>query len=300
MSTEMRIFIYILVIVSISIQSGIYLAREDWQLELLTHFPHYYTLIGLIICAISLNKKMWKTAAIMLLLASINFATISPYFFNTKLVEEHDESIEILSSNFYYLNESYEEFSETLEEEDPDIFMIHEAEEWWEENKNIFKGKYPYQGFTEKKSINGMAIYSKIPGDFEFINFAKHTALKFETADFELIAVHPPAPVSEIFSYNRNEALAAMANYQSDKPFMFMGDFNITPWSPYFKDLIENSTLSDSRLGFGMNPTWHHDWYMPKIPIDHALVSPEIKVTNFRTGDVLNADHLPIIVEIVL
>jgi endonuclease/exonuclease/phosphatase (EEP) superfamily protein YafD len=36
------------------------------------------------------------------------------------------------------------------------------------------------------------------------------------------------------------------------------------------------------------------------IPIDHCLVSPQIRVTGMRTGRAIGSDHLPIIVDMMV
>jgi endonuclease/exonuclease/phosphatase (EEP) superfamily protein YafD len=78
-----------------------------------------------------------------------------------------------------------------------------------------------------------------------------------------------------------------------------VGDFNTSLWSPYYAQLIRHTGLVNARQGFGLLPTWPAFLSVPflMIPIDHCLVSPEIRVIRVRTGRTIASDHLPIIVD---
>jgi endonuclease/exonuclease/phosphatase (EEP) superfamily protein YafD len=75
-------------------------------------------------------------------------------------------------------------------------------------------------------------------------------------------------------------------------------DFNITPWSPVFADILEGSGLRDSSLGFGVAPTWLSRPLFFGLPIDHILVSPDIKVKNRHVGPDVGSDHFPVIADL--
>jgi endonuclease/exonuclease/phosphatase (EEP) superfamily protein YafD len=83
---------------------------------------------------------------------------------------------------------------------------------------------------------------------------------------------------------------------------MLMGDLNTTMWSPYFHELETQAGLRNARDGFGILPTWPQkgQWPMFRIPLDHCLVSPEIRVEAFRVGSNIGSDHLPIIVDVTI
>ncbi len=85
-------------------------------------------------------------------------------------------------------------------------------------------------------------------------------------------------------------------------PRICVGDFNTTMWSRYFKDFVEHSGLISVREGFGVLPTWPTfmgpNWMM--LPIDHCLVSDDIRVVRASVGGRMGSDHLPLIVELEL
>ena len=62
---------------------------------------------------------------------------------------------------------------------------------------------------------------------------------------------------------------------------------------------VERTKLVNVRMGFGLLPSWptfvFFKWLM--LPLDHCLVSDDIRVADARTGEPIGSDHLPLIVE---
>ncbi|MEE8238524.1 MAG: endonuclease/exonuclease/phosphatase family protein, partial [Nitrososphaerales archaeon] len=82
-----------------------------------------------------------------------------------------------------------------------------------------------------------------------------------------------------------------------EDPILLLGDLNITPWSPIFKDFLRSTGLRDSREGFGLQPSWP-TWFPPAwIPIDHVLVSSNVTVYDRKIERDIGSDHYPVIVD---
>ena len=83
------------------------------------------------------------------------------------------------------------------------------------------------------------------------------------------------------------------------KPLSQMFPYD-TLWSPYYTRFEQETGMVNARKGFGLFPTWPTWMQMSllMIPIDHCLVSSDLRVTNFRTGRNVGSDHLPVIVDI--
>jgi endonuclease/exonuclease/phosphatase (EEP) superfamily protein YafD len=79
-----------------------------------------------------------------------------------------------------------------------------------------------------------------------------------------------------------------------------LGDLNMTVWSPYYKSFVEKTKLHNTRTGFGILPTWPAQSPLLFIPLDHCLVSEDIKVLHTRTGRNVGSDHLPLITDTVI
>ena len=123
-----------------------------------------------------------------------------------------------------------------------------------------------------------------------------------------LVATHPPAPLDSKTWENRNEHLQELARYVDEltDPVLVAGDLNTTMWSPYFDDLLEQTTLYETRRSYGIHPTfpasrWGLDLPWPlQVPLDHVLASEEWAVLGCKNGPNVGSDHLPLIVDVEL
>lgn len=283
------------------IQIMVALSKQFWFFELFSHYAHYYIFLGLIVLAILLIKQMWKSSLILLTLVCINLAAISPYL-EIKDPNSNPTDLTILTNNFFYLNEETDELVDLISIKKPDIIVIHEASELWRKEKERLRQDYPYILMTEESGIHGIVIASKIEGKFQEIPLGTQTGLLITTDDFQVLGIHPNAPLSKTWANDRNQQFQDVSDFvQSSKlPSIIVGDLNTTPWSPYFQSFLKNSGLQDSRLGFGIVPTWDaHKWWFA-LPIDYALVTPDIGVVDFYRTEATSSDHYPILVELDL
>src|SRR5690606_33163560 len=117
-----------------------------------------------------------------------------------------------------------------------------------------------------------------------------------------LIGVHLRAPTDPRSAAERDRQLDALAALVAriDGPLVVAGDFNLTPYSPYFEDLVDATGLRDSRTGSGPGFTWPSFFPLLGVPIDHCLVSPDVHVAALRRLSAFGSDHYPIVVELAL
>jgi endonuclease/exonuclease/phosphatase (EEP) superfamily protein YafD len=79
-----------------------------------------------------------------------------------------------------------------------------------------------------------------------------------------------------------------------------LGDLNVTPWSPYFQELLAATGLRDSARGWGLQPSWPTMSLLLRVPIDHCLISPELHVTERTLGPDIGSDHFPLLVTLAV
>jgi endonuclease/exonuclease/phosphatase (EEP) superfamily protein YafD len=119
-----------------------------------------------------------------------------------------------------------------------------------------------------------------------------------------VVTVHPRPPLRPHHFRHRNVQLrdAASVVQALPAPKILVGDLNTSLWSPYYAQVIRQTGLYNARQGFGLAPTWptFMPWPFLRIPIDHCLVSPDIRVLTMRTGRNIGSDHLPLIVELMV
>ncbi len=73
-----------------------------------------------------------------------------------------------------------------------------------------------------------------------------------------------------------------------------IGDLNLTPFSPFFKELLERSGLADARKPLGLHVTWPTMSLPVWIPIDHCLAGTGLRIGEVRRGRDLGSDHYPL------
>src|SRR3954469_12146791 len=103
-----------------------------------------------------------------------------------------------------------------------------------------------------------------------------------------VVCVHPtsPSPTEAVDTRERNFELGRIADAVEGVtgPVIVAGDFNTSPWSPRFRDLLAATGLRDAERGRGWIGTWPA-WLWPAlVPIDHVLVGGPAAVADLRRG----------------
>ena len=121
-----------------------------------------------------------------------------------------------------------------------------------------------------------------------------------------VIAVHTLPPVSAGYAAERGEQFDALgqrvrAAEGEGHQVVVIGDLNATPWSAPFRQLIQETGLRDTAVGFGPSGTWPTPagWLLG-IPLDHVLVGPEVTLLARWIGPSLGSDHRPVAAELVM
>jgi endonuclease/exonuclease/phosphatase (EEP) superfamily protein YafD len=288
------------------IQGFVFLAPWFWFFELFTHYAVYYVFIAATLGVLALFSRHFKSSLIWAVLLCINFAQFAPYLLSKKPSDTNPTSstLKVIAQNFYYEDTDVDQFLSKVRAEEADVIIVVEASDLWKTAKEKLRTDYPYFHLTHITGVHGLFIASRIPGTFKEVPLGIQTGLVFtpDTLDYQIMGVHPDAPLTPSWAKDRNEQFKEIARLTetSPVPLIVMGDFNCTPWSPYFRTLLEDSGLEDARLGFGLIPTWNAHRPLFTLPIDHALVSPEIEVKNFKTLDPIDSDHLGIVLTVAL
>ncbi|MDJ0615475.1 MAG: endonuclease/exonuclease/phosphatase family protein [Calothrix sp. MO_192.B10] len=297
----------------------------SWPLELIAHFRNQYLIVSLIITIVLV--LLWRKhhlqhrliLIIALVVLGLNAIDIMPWYLpNPQRVDVNTpEKMRVLSFNINTQNTHLQEIVNLVQDTKPDVALFIEVNRGMVQKlKTELKESLPY---NFRSPGGGLAIFSRSPiknakGE-NFYGQGNHNliaTLEIDRKPVKFIGTHPLTPITRrTFNY-RNLQLNALSNYISrlNQPVILAGDFNLTPWSPYYRQLIRRIKLHNTRLGFGILPSWPRtttyinlkEWMIPllNIPIDHCFVSKHFKVANIYTGDNANSDHAPLIVDLVL
>ncbi|MGB0563050.1 MAG: endonuclease/exonuclease/phosphatase family protein [Spirulinaceae cyanobacterium] len=122
--------------------------------------------------------------------------------------------------------------------------------------------------------------------------------LRWQGEPITLLGLHTTRPRSaDTAAFQQAEFATAAAWLQHQPHAIVLGDFNATPWSRPFQDLLNTSGLMDSLPGWGWQGSWPAGLPpLMRLPIDHCLHDPMIQVRSRRMGPAIGSDHLPLIV----
>jgi endonuclease/exonuclease/phosphatase (EEP) superfamily protein YafD len=115
--------------------------------------------------------------------------------------------------------------------------------------------------------------------------------------------VHLNWPVMPETAYKRNAQLRLLGRELGDCPqaCVAVGDFNTTPWSAHFRDVLKVPGVHDCAAGRGLLHTWSSSLPAPlRIRIDHCLAAGAVGVVDVRVGESVGSDHFSTINELLI
>lgn len=293
-----------------------YLGDLAWWLDVLNQGRMQYLSCSLVFAMVLLAARAWPWLPVALVAVAINAWFVAPWFLGSPARTPGDagRDLRLMVLNVRESNEQFEPILELLRRDRPDLVVLNEVDpEWLGRIRNLNTGYEIYDTPTQGKF--GVLLLSRRP--IESVEVETFTGrwsptivarLDVDGRPAVLIATHPPAPMDSKTWENRNEHLQALAWYVGGltDPVLVAGDLNITMWSPHFDDLLEQTGLSETRDGYGVQPTfpasrWGLDLPWPlRVPLDHVLASEEWTVLGCKTGPNVGSDHLPLIVDVAL
>ena len=282
-------------------------ARLNWFLELFAHFAVQYLVLLALAATVCLALRLWPWVLLALVAVVPNVFAVAPYLPGSfgAPVPAAATPVSLVAMNLLYRRKDTAATRTYLERQSADLLILSEISPRWREQLRELERMYPYSAIRTRANPWGIAVYSKFPLQaIEDLNLgddlSSHLRVLVQLPGglAEVYAVHLASPPGPRRSRQRNTQLRRLAERiaaaDPDLPKIVAGDFNSTPFSPYFQDLLRATGLRDGRRPFGLQVTWPM-WPVPLwIPIDHCLVSHDVIVTRVATGPWTGSDHLPV------
>ena len=282
-----------------------FLGGAFWVFDLFAHFRVQYMQLCLILIGIALWQRRNKQAVALILLACLNYAFVLPLYFG-KPATATEKPIRAMLINLNAGNGNTEQVLEAIRNADPDILLLEEVTPKWAHELAVLETHFPYRVAEPQAGCFGIMLLGKVPLEHGTVVEIGDAGAPSITADaylpqgaISIIATHPLPPINADYSRHRNHQLAALPDLvkMQQHPVLLMGDLNTSPWSSCFTRLLRDSGLKNSMESFGFQPTWPANMPFLRIPLDHALHSPEIKIYNRMVGGNVGSDHFPVIVD---
>jgi endonuclease/exonuclease/phosphatase (EEP) superfamily protein YafD len=291
-----------------------YLGRLHKYTELVSHFRIQYLLVSTACLLSFLFHAQLDWAIVAALTLVINLAEVAPLYCGGNQPASEcagGRRLKLILANVNAESVAYARFVAFARRHKPDVLVVQEVDDAWCESLQSLRSLCPFSQALPRKGGSGMAIFSRFQIERLALDLPEGDArpgllvkLDVESVSVALLSIHPRAPIRPGHFELRNEMLASTVNCLNllAAPKLLVGDLNVTPWSPYYQCLAKQARLLNVRKGFGPLPSWptflFFKWLM--IPLDHCLVSEDIKVSQVQTGELIGSDHLPLIIEIVI
>ncbi|HYS13232.1 MAG TPA: endonuclease/exonuclease/phosphatase family protein, partial [Burkholderiaceae bacterium] len=247
-------------------------ARLHWTLDLFSHFRWQYVLL-----AGATIPLAWASGQRALAIACIGVFAIHAY----ALIEQRFSAAErsagatkplrIASINVFYLNDEYGALIDYASKLSPDILCLYETTANWQRGLAPLTSRYAFSLFAGDGPHSGVACLSrivpiKVAPPTNDAGLAPWMELEMQSGGvrFTLIAAHLAFPVGPRASAARNRQLTILARLMRShaEPVVLVGDFNLTPYSPFSADFVTQSGLNDCGRGRPLLPTWP-TWFAP-------------------------------------
>jgi endonuclease/exonuclease/phosphatase (EEP) superfamily protein YafD len=286
-----------------------YFGEFDRLFELTTHFRLQYLWIGIVVAITYALSKQKIGVWVALFCIGLNAIEIVPFY--VPVARTSDRNIRVMVSNVLTSNQRYEDFINYVRSENPDILVILEMDLTWQQHIQPLKSLLPYAIEQPRQDNFGIALFSKIPPiDPQVQYWGKGAVLvpsltaniNIRNRVVSIIATHPVPPLNDEYSISRNSQMNEIADYVRllGNEAIVMGDLNMSMWSPYYRKFIDRANLRNTRQGFGVQPSWPTNIPLFQIPIDHCLVTANIKTSENRIGQDIGSDHYPLIADLSL
>jgi endonuclease/exonuclease/phosphatase (EEP) superfamily protein YafD len=287
--------------------------RWVWWLDVLANFRPQYV-VSLVILGLIVLMSRWRRIGYgILTVATINLVFVLPLYVGSPGVADPDlPSLRVMSFNLLSTNASYSDVIEYIRTVNPDLVLLHEASRPWE--VAIEAANLDYQVIRPRSDSLIFGTLVMVRGeDVEAISYGfaeaqpRAVSIMYRPTGWpegvSVLSTHPLAPTEKDRAQLRDAQLDFAATWAADQEdgFIVVGDFNATPWSWPFRNLMARAPLRNSQLGFGVQPSFPaSSTFLMRVPIDHLLHSDTLSVVDRRLGPAMGSDHFPLVVDLQL
>lgn len=270
-----------------------------WGFELFTHFRLQYVIAAAVGLCVALARKKRILALLLAATAGINAWPMLPYLPTSEVPQSGPELV-ILDINVEARNPDHERVLDAIRTADADLVTIIELSPSLAEKLSLLEKDYPYRLLRPAANNFGIGVLSRFPlRESKAIQLGPNPALQTQVelpfGRTTLLSAHPVPPVGSRLAKTRNRQLEQLADTASrlDAPLVVCGDFNVSPYSPYFERFEKRSGTTNVRRGLGIGFSWPSFMPLLGIPIDHCFTRGPLVPEGIERLDRVGSDHYP-------
>lgn len=284
-------------------------SRAWWVLELASHFRVQYAVAAAMLVVVLGVRKQWLGCLAAAVTLAVSAPPLLPYvaLATPAAATVAGTPVKVLTANVEFSNRSADRLLALVRAESPDVVVLVEYTPLWSTLVDELRRSHPNFLELPQERSTGIALFSRLPLDsVERLPLGTQPAIEARVRSpagaFTLVGVHLRSPTSGWRAGQRNWQYELLARYsaRTPGPLIVTGDFNTTPYSPYFASWIERTGLTDSRRGRGVTFSWPTFLPIAGIPIDHCVVSKDFRVIAERRLSGIGSDHYPILTVLAL
>jgi endonuclease/exonuclease/phosphatase (EEP) superfamily protein YafD len=284
--------------------------RWSWLCDLLANFrTHYALLLGLAI-VLALVLRSWRIAAAAAVVLVMNAWPLYAAFAGGRAPAPRDaKPVRVVAFNIHVANDDVESIARYLESLDADVVVLEEVLPATAERLVPALPSLPEHYLEADHGIGGIVIFSRWPllapqpASRDGQPLGARVDVDLGDRRLRLFGVHLHWPLVPAAARVRNAQLAALGLELAEchGACVVVGDFNVTPWSSHFRDLLKMSGARDCARGRGWLPTWRSG--LPailRIRIDHCVAAGALGIADVRTGKSMGSDHFATINDLLV
>lgn len=217
----------------------------------------------------------------------------------------HDATcVRLLIGNVLMDNRRADDFIAAVRENDPDLVIAVETDDWWDEKLLPLDANYPFSVKHPLNNTYGIHLFSKLQLNSPVVRFlveddvpSVYAAVQLRSGDWiDLYCVHPRPPKPKQDTEHRDAEILLVAKEvkANGRPAIVAGDFNDVAWSHTTRLFQRISGTLDPRVGRGMFSTFNAKYPFIRWPLDHVFHSETFTLGELRRLSFIGSDHFPV------
>ncbi len=304
-------FTRIAVLGAVAVTLATFTARWFWPTDLIANLRFQVLIAVTGISLLTLMTKQKSLIAISLTCLAIHGFAIVRAYQPIETANPDGDTWAMLTMNVLTSNSDTDSIANAILSADADLVALLEiSEDQHDQVMPLLGERYPFTTFELQERGNfGIGLISRRPlEDAEVFQLNSNiNSIQVRWNEMAIIATHPLPPMGARKFASRNEHLRLLAQRvaehrqeKPDMPMIVMGDLNVTPWSPIFRDFQSTSGLHRAACGLGATPTWYARGrrFVYGLVLDHVLISDDLQVHDHRVGASMGSDHRGVAVKL--
>ncbi len=297
-----------------------FLGQTSPVLDLASHFRMWYLVALVPVVAASAALRDRQSTGLSAAALVANLVVMAPlYIPSGQLSSPRDQTValNIIQFNVQTANTRRAEVAAYVDESRADLVFLQEVDSGWLEMLGSEAQKLSVVEGVPRDDNFGIAVLagrSSSPylqvAESEVVALvadrpdrpAIEMEVRWQGESIHVLTLHTMPPKGLAGWDLRDEQLAAVRHWMDSGhgPRLVVGDLNATRWSAPFRQLVGETSLRNTELGFGYQGTWRADWpWLFRLPIDHVLATEHFAVSEREDGPSLGSDHRPLRVSLV-